>query len=168
MKPFTSLLKRTPSSADPVSPESIDPGVEVGLQIVHGQLPGGLMPIVAVAELPFREAVTMALWAVVTEPTVAVKLAPVDPAGTVTLDGTVKKALLSEIMTTAPPAEGAEDSVIVQFADPPDTTVEGEHCRFETVGRTGVVTVIVPPAPVIVAALPSGSAPMTPLSGRES
>lgn len=102
-----------------------------------------------------------------TEPAVALKLALEEPAATVTPAETVNTVLLSEIATAAPPAGAAEDSVTVQLVDPPDTTVEGEHCKFETVGRTGVLTVIVPPVPAIALDVPSGSTPATLLSGRE-
>ena len=50
---------------------------------------------VAVWEEPFRVAVTVALWDVVTAPAVAVKVALLAPLDTVTEAGTLRLALLS-------------------------------------------------------------------------
>jgi hypothetical protein len=120
-----------------------------------------------VAVLPFSEALRVAVWLDVIQAVVAVKLPVVAPAATVTDAGTVSAALFEESATAAPPTGAAAESVTVQLEDPPDTTVAGEHCRAEAVGRTGELTVIVPPAPVTAADVPSDSTPITLLSGRD-
>jgi hypothetical protein len=63
-------------------------------------------------------AVRVALCVVVTEATVAVKLAVVAPAATVTLTGTVTEALLLERVTAMPPVGAAAFSVTVQLSVP--------------------------------------------------
>jgi hypothetical protein len=94
----------------------------------------------------------------VTEPAVAVKVAVVAPAATVTEAGVVKAALLSESVTTEPPAGAARDKVTVQVELEPEATLAGEHCSFEIVGRA-VWTAMVPPVPETAKAVPSASAP---------
>ncbi len=69
----------------------------------------------AVCELPFRDAVTVTVWSLLTVPTVAVKVAVEDPDVTVTLPGTVRVAALLESDTAVPPG-AAFDSVTVQVA----------------------------------------------------
>jgi hypothetical protein len=59
-------------------------------------------------------------------------------AATVTEAGVVKAALLSESVTTEPPAGAARDRVTVQVEPEPEATLAGEHCRAETVGGGGV------------------------------
>lgn len=89
---------------------------------------GGVMVSDAVAETPLNEAVIVTGWLLVTDPAVAVKLALVEPAATVTEAGTVRAALLSEI-ATAELTEAAADNVTVHVEFPPETTVAGEHCN---------------------------------------
>jgi hypothetical protein len=64
-----------------------------------------------------------------------VKVAPVLPAGTVTLEGTLAAALLLESITCAPPAGAGPLSVTVpvEVCAPP-TTVLGFSVSEETVG----------------------------------
>jgi hypothetical protein len=81
------------------------------------------------------------VWFVVTEPAVAVKVAVVEPAGTVTEAGTVRAALLSLRLTAVPPVEAARDRVTVHEEVAPDETDVGEHCRLEIVRLAGGVTV---------------------------
>jgi len=71
---------------------------------------------------------------------VAVKLAVVEPAATVTEVGTVSAALLSESATLEPPVGAACDNVTVQVALPPELTVAGVHCSADTVTRGVMVT----------------------------
>ncbi len=62
----------------------------------------------------------------VTEAAVTVKVALVDPAGTVTLDGTVaREVLLLDSVTTAPPDGAALLSVTVPCDVLPENTVVG-------------------------------------------
>ena len=58
---------------------------------------------VALCELPLRLTVTVAVWVVVMEPRLAVKVADVLSAGTVTDAGTVNAGLLLERPTVLPP-----------------------------------------------------------------
>jgi hypothetical protein len=96
----------------------------------------------AVRELPFKVAVTVTAWLVVTVPAVAVKLAVVAPAATVAAAGTVSAALLSEIATAVPPAGAACDMVTVQVELAPEAMLDGAHANDDTVGTTtGAVTV---------------------------
>ena len=62
---------------------------------------------VTVWEEPLSEAVTVAFWLVVRVPAVAVKLAEVAPAGTVTEAGTVSAELLLDKATVLPPVGAA-------------------------------------------------------------
>jgi hypothetical protein len=68
----------------------------------------------------------------VTIPAVAVKLAVVAFAATVTDAGTVRAALLEETATVEL-ATSVRESVTVQAEVPPDGTVVGVHCSAETV-----------------------------------
>jgi hypothetical protein len=80
-------------------------------------------------ELP-SVAVRVALWSVEMTPAVAVKDPLVDPAGTVTTEGTLKPAALLEIATVAPPAGAAALSVTVQSVDPPAFNKVAAHPRL--------------------------------------
>ena len=75
---------------------------------------------------PFRVAVTVALWPLLTVPEVAVKVALLWPEGTVTLGGTVSSPLplLSE---TAAAVLVDLFSVTVQVLDPLLPNVDGAH-----------------------------------------
>jgi hypothetical protein len=71
-------------------------------------------------------------------PAVAVNVVVVLPDATVTDDGTVNAAALSESVTVAPPVF---DAVTVQVELAPDPRLVGLHCSDETV--TGATTVSV-------------------------
>ena len=73
-----------------------------------------------------------------TVPAVALKVAVVAPAVTVTDAGTVRAALFEESPTDAPPVSAAELSVTVQVEAAPDATELGEHDKFDTAGDGGV------------------------------
>lgn len=62
---------------------------------------------------------------VATEPVVTVNVAVAEPAGTVTLAGVVALALLSESVTTVPPAGAKPVNVTVPVEDVPLTTAVG-------------------------------------------
>ena len=79
----------------------------VGLQVREETTVVAARVKVAVWELPFKVAVTVALWFVEMLPTVAVKLAVVLVAGTVTEAGSDKAELLSDSVTLAPPVGAA-------------------------------------------------------------
>jgi hypothetical protein len=94
----------------------------------------------AVAELPLSDVVTVAVWLDFTVPAVAVKLAEVAPAGTVTEAGTDRAELLDESVTVAPPAGAACDSVTAQVEVPPEVTVVGVHCAASVVDPGATAT----------------------------
>lgn len=130
-------------------------------------MPAGTTLSDAVAEAPFSDADNAAACVELTEPAVAVKLALLDPAATITVLGTVSAALFEESATVAPPLAAAAEIVTVHEAAPPDATVDGEHCNDEGVICAGAVGVTVPPDPDTAAEVPSGRTPMTPLRGSE-
>ncbi len=86
-----------------------------------------------------------------TVPAVAVKLAAVAPAETVTEAGTVSAALFEESATEAPPVSAARDRVTVQVVLPLEATELGEHDRPETAGGGGVTVTVVVALPFKVA-----------------
>jgi len=75
---------------------------------------------------------------VATVAAVAVKLAVVAPAVTITDAGTVSPALLEESPTEAPPVSAAEDNVTVQVVVAPVVIMFGEHAKVDIVGAGGV------------------------------
>ena len=107
----------------------------------------------AVAELPFKEAVNVTAVDVVAVPALAVNVAVVAPAATVTDAGTVSAALLLDKATEAE-ADGAMESPTVQVDVAPDSTELGRHCSVETVGAT----LMTPPLPVSARNVPSEAA----------
>lgn len=74
---------------------------------------GASNEMVTVSGVPLREAVSVALLLAVALPAVAVKVAEVEPAWTVTDGGTVRAGLLEDMATAVPPAGAAFDSVMV-------------------------------------------------------
>jgi hypothetical protein len=101
----------------------------------------GVTVSAAVVDVPFNDAVTVAAWLEVTVPAVAVKLALVPLAGTVTDVGMVKALPFFERLTTVPPLGDAIESVTLQVVACPEVTVAGAHWSAETPGST----VIAPP-----------------------
>jgi len=79
-----------------------------------------------------RVAVTVALPSGVIVPAVAVNVAAVELAATVTEAGTVNVALFDDNATLTPPAGAACDTVTVQFVLALDVIVEAAHCREDT------------------------------------
>jgi hypothetical protein len=75
---------------------------------------------------PEAVALTVADWLVVTVPAVAVKLAVVEPALTVTDDGTLRR-LLDELMATGRLVVDALVNVSTQLEALPDANVDGEQ-----------------------------------------
>jgi len=108
--------------------------------------------------LPFSVAVRVAVWLVVKAVAVAWKVAVAEFAGTTTVGGTVRFALLEARVTVAPPAPLTPR---VQVVEPEGDTVVGLQVRLERpVGDAGGV--IVPPIPVTVTGLPSAVDPTVP------
>ena len=79
----------------------------------------------------------------VTAVAVAVKVADVAPAATVTEAGVLRYVLLSESVTTVPPAEAAAASVTVQVLVPPEGTLVGLHCNADNALGATMVRVAV-------------------------
>ena len=92
----------------------------------------------AVFEPLFQVAVTVAVRPPKIVPAVAVKVALVVPAATVTDAGTVKYVVLLDNVTAAPLVPATLDNVTVHVALPPELKLEGEH---ETELIVGVVNV---------------------------
>lgn len=92
----------------------------------------------AVLEVPLVVAVMTANILVRMEVAVTEKLAEVAPAGTVMEDGVVSNVLLSERVTSWPPAGAAAVRLTVQEADPPERIEVSEQVNDDTV--TGVET----------------------------
>jgi hypothetical protein len=86
-----------------------------------------------------------------TVPAVAVKLAVVAPATTVTEAGTGSAALFEESATEAPPVNAARDRVTVQVEVAPETTELGEQDKPETAGAGGVTVTLAVALPFKVA-----------------
>ncbi len=85
----------------------------------------GCKPMETVCDAPFQEAVTMAVWVVVTAPALAVKVAAREPAATVTDPGTVSAAMLLDRVTVTPPDPAALASVTVHVDVPPGLRFPG-------------------------------------------
>ncbi len=85
----------------------------------------------------------MAVWLVVMVPAVAVNVALVAPAGTVTDAGTVVSGLLLESVATIPPVGAAWLRVTVQVEEP--AVVSAAGLQFRLLMLTGTPTVMLPP-----------------------
>jgi len=92
-------------------------------------------------------------------PAVAVNVADVAPANTVTDAGTVNALLLEESVTVAFPLGAGAESVTVQVDFAPAASVVGEQLSLTPADTT----VTVPPVPPTVVALPLGKAPRFPV-----
>ena len=97
----------------------------------------------AVATLPFREAVMVAVSLILAEPAVAVKLDVVLPAGTITEAGTDSSALLLASVTLDPPAGAVCVSMIEQVLAAVGAILVTLHARLETrTGATRLMTAV--------------------------
>ncbi len=121
-----------------------------------GAAPAGDSVIDAVLELPFKLALTVAVWPLVTLAAVAVKLAALAPAATITEDGTVKLALLLLNATLAPPLGAAPLKLTVQLVLPGVVSADAWHVN----ALTTVVepTVTWPPEALVAIAAPEEEA----------
>jgi hypothetical protein len=107
---------------------------------------------VVLVEVGPSVAVTFAACGVVTVPAVAVKVADVELAGTVTEAGTGSAGVLFDDSETVLPPVGADCvRFTVQMVDAPDVRVDGEHTRDETLGLPGVTVTVVLALPLSVA-----------------
>lgn len=102
------------------------------------RLTGATRERVTGTDTPLTDAVRIALALEVTAPAVAVKVAEVEPAGTVTDGGTVRVGLLEDTATVAPPVGAVADSVTVQEVLVLEARLEAVQCR--EVGVTGAST----------------------------
>jgi hypothetical protein len=98
--------------------------------------------IVADLVIPPADAMIVEDWLLLTLLVETVKVALVDPAGTVTLAGTVAAAVLLLNNETARPPDGAaEVRVMVPVAELPPTTAVGLRLNAESDAEDGVLTV---------------------------
>lgn len=91
----------------------------------------------------------------VTEPAVAVNVAVVALAATVTEAGVVRAVLLSEIVTTEPPDGAAADNVTVQVVVAPEPRLVGLQVseeRLTEAFRLRVATLETPPRVAVMVA----------------
>ena len=128
----------------------------VGLQAREETSVGATRPKVAVCKVPFKVAAMVALWLVVRVPTVAMKVAELAPADTVTDAGIVSRALLS-VSTTVVPEEAAWFKLTVQEVKALEASVSGLQLKDIKLRPTTVV--IVPPVAAIGSALADKVAP---------
>jgi hypothetical protein len=107
------------------------PGLSVlGEQLRAERAAGAINPSEKVREPPLRLAVRVALVSALTLAAVAVKVALVDPAATVTEAGTLAEALLLDRLTLAPPPGAAAVSVTVQVLAPGVFTEAGLQLKL--------------------------------------
>src|SRR5215472_13357584 len=105
-------------------PTALGSGLQVRLVTVPGVFVNEMVPV---CELPFNVAVMMAVWFDVKLPAVALKVAEMAPAATVTDAGTVTTAVLLLRPTAAPPFGAAWVKVTVQVVVLPEPSVPGVH-----------------------------------------
>ena len=106
----------------------------VGLQATDETvIAGAVIVMLAVAELPFKEAVMVADWLLEMVPAVAVKLPVLLEAATATEAGTAREELLLESATVVPPLGAALERVTVHELPAPDASVVGLQAREEIV-----------------------------------
>jgi len=97
-------------------------------------------------ELPFNEAVTIAVWLVEIVPAVAVKFAAVAPDATLTDGGTLNAVTLLERATVIPPEPAACDSVTEHADVPPEPRLVGLHdTRLTVVDATSEIDAVLEP-----------------------
>lgn len=130
-----------------VLPELTEEGEHTRLLITVS----GLTVTDAVLEEAFEAAVMVTAVLAVTELAVAVNRTEVEPAATVTEEGTVSAELLSETVTTWPPVGAALERVTVHEEVPPELTEEGVHRRVLMMGSGFTVTDVVLEDPLAVA-----------------
>jgi len=111
---------------------------------------------VVLCKVPFKVAVTVAVWFAGRTPAVAMKLAELDPEGTVADAGIVRRMLLSDNVTVAPD-EAVWFKLTVQVVEAPEVKVPG--LQLNDVKPSGKTAVIVPPVAVMGSALADWVAP---------
>ena len=106
---------------------------------------------VTLCEAPFSVAVTVALWSVGIALVVALNVAEVEPAATVTEVGAVKTPLLFDTVTRVPPAGAALVSVTVQVLEAFGPRLVGLHASAESATEAARFKVTLCEAPFNVA-----------------
>jgi hypothetical protein len=138
------LLSESATTAPPVGArllkvtvqEAVVPEPRVaGVHANEVSVTGGVRLIVAVLELPFKDAVTVTVCAAAIAPAVALNVPVVEPATTVSDDGTVTIALSSVTEIRLPPTGAALFNVTVQVLTPPDTKLAGAQTSDDTCAR---------------------------------
>src|SRR5215831_7129621 len=105
----------------------------------------------ALIELPLKAAVNVTGWSSLTYPAIAIKSAVVDPAGTVTLAGTLRVVESPEdSVTTTPPAGAACSNVTVAVAAVPDMIVAALRSPVSVLFELTVTNVLAVPFRVAV------------------
>ena len=126
-----SLTVEPPAGAEVASctvQTSVPADVGSGLQVRLVTVPGVFVSdTFAVCEAPARPAVITAVWLEVKLPAVAVNVAVLAPATTVTVGGTLRVAVLLPMLTTVPLLGAAWVKVTVQVVVPPELTDDGVH-----------------------------------------
>ncbi|MCX6634225.1 MAG: hypothetical protein NT090_03940, partial [Acidobacteria bacterium] len=128
------------------------PVIVVGVHDKALNCGAGGWTVTVVVTLSLPVAVIVTGWLAVTGPAVALKVALVEPAGTVTEAGTVRATLLALKVTANPLAGAALVRLTVQVLNAPEFTVEGEQASADkTAGATRVrLAVFDPPFRVAV------------------
>jgi len=135
----------------------------VGLQASPVTVTGATRLIVALCELLPNVAFTVADCDVVKVPAVALNVAEVAPAATVTDAGTVNVVLLLVSVTALPPAGAAWFRVTVQVLEALGPRLAGLHATLDTCNGTAP-PVTVPPVAETVIPAPDGDDPILPLT----
>ena len=145
--PFVRRERHEPSSRTTWRSKTPVPFEEKAIQRAPGVVmaQGGRTMTPSDAEIvaPPDDAVRVTVTSRVTGVVSTEKVAPVAPATTVTLAGTVADALLEVSVTTAPPAGAAPASVTVPVAPAPPCTFAGDTLTDESAGTGGGSKVIV-------------------------
>ena len=118
---------------------------------------GGSTESTADADAPPYEPLTVAVIVAVTTRVETVKVAVLDPAGTVTVGGTVT-GLSPDRETTAPPAGAALLSVAVPLTEKPPSTLAALSVIDESTGAPTTVSAedwLLPPSDAVMLAVPA-------------
>ena len=130
----------------------------LGEQVTEVKPTDAISDTEAVRELPFKLAVTTAVWSLVIVPAVAVNVLELRPAAMVTEAGTVSAPELLDRATAAPLPPAAWLKETVQEEEPAVLSEVGEQDNPVTVGF-GSIAVMVPPVPLIGIPVPLAEAP---------
>jgi len=140
-----------------VASEELPPGTEVGLSTRLATDGKGTTTSVAGCIMPFIVAVIVAVTCIATIDVVAVNVALLAPACTMTFVGTVTAGSLLESATVLPPGGAGPDSATVPVEDWPPSTGVALKTRLLTVnplaGFTVSVAVCVPPSVAVMVAV---------------